>query len=170
MKKYLSILLAIAFLFVACMPVFAAAINMNDAEQSASPDIFTKTTRKDNTDAASYSVTIPANTEIQWGATKTEFKYNITSQLEIGKRLNVTVIGKNNEDKMINAETTATIPYAFSYTNMGGSVENLDYTTENEIVNINRTFNIEIQTDDWNAVPIARYEDCLTFTVEIVNA
>lgn len=170
MKKYLSIFLAAVMLIALCLPAFAVTINMNDAEQSASPDIFTKTTRKDNTDAASYSVTIPADTEIQWGATKTEFKYNITSQLEIGKRLNVTVIGKNNEDKMVNAETAATIPYAFSYTNMGGAVENLNYTTDNEMVNINRTFNIEIQTDDWNKVPIARYEDRLTFTVEIVNA
>lgn len=171
MKKYISLLLAAVMLFAASLPAFAATeINKGDAVQSASPDVFTKTTRENNKDAASYSVTIPAETEIEWSATGTEFTYRIKSQLEIGKRLNVTVIGENNENKLLNAQVSKPIPYAFSYPNEGGVAESLNYTTAREVVDIDRIFTIEIKTEDWEAVPIARYADRLTFTVEIVDA
>lgn len=173
MKKCLSLLLAAVMLFAACIPAFAATehkINKDDAVQSASPDVYTKSTREDNTDAASYSVTIPADTEIEWGVTETEFTYEIKSQLEIGKRLNVNVIGENDENKLLNATAGVSIPYAFSYTNDGGIAENLSYKTLNEVVDIDRIFIIRINTSDWDAVPIARYADRLTFTVEVVDA
>ncbi|MDE5995121.1 MAG: hypothetical protein K2G60_06375 [Oscillospiraceae bacterium] len=173
MKKYFSLLLAAVMLFAASFPAFAATenyISKGDAVQSASPDVFTKTTRENNKDAASYSVTIPAQTEIQWGITGTEFTYRIKSQLEIGKRLNVTVIGENDENKLLNNKVSKPIPYAFSYPNDDGVAESLNYTTAREVVDINRIFTIEIKESDWEAVPIARYADRLTFTVEVVDA
>lgn len=171
MKKYISLLLAAVMLFAASLPAFAATeINKGDAVQSATPDVFTKTTRENNKDAASYSVTIPADTEIEWSATGTEFTYRIKSQLEIGKRLNVKVIGENNENILLNSQTTSKIPYAFSYPNDNGVADSLNYTTAREVVDISRIFTIEIKEADWEAVPIARYADRLTFTVEVIDA
>ncbi len=173
MKKCLSLLMAAVMLFAVCVPAFAAGdmtISKGDANQSASSDVFTKTTRKDNTDAASYSVTIPAETEIAWGETRTVFTYHVKSQLEIGNRLHITAVSENGTQELKNAETSKTLPYAFSYTNLAGSVENLNYTTDNEVIDTNRTFNIDITDTAWQAVPIAEYADRLTFTVEVVGA
>lgn len=173
MKKSLSILLATIMLFALCVPAIAAGeqvIHKGDANQSASADVFTKTTRKDNTDAASYSVTIPAETRIEWGATRTEFRYSVATQLKIGERLRIAAVSENGTQELKNAGTSKTLPYTFSRTNLGGAVENLNYTTDKEVINTNRTFNIDIETGAWNAVPIVEYADRLTFTVEVVEA
>lgn len=170
MKKYVSLILTAVMLFAVCIPAFAAEINMGDAVQSANPDVFTKTTDENNQNPASYTVIIPADTEIPWGATSTEFQYSVSSQLEIGKSLKISVIGENSEDKLTSDITSATIPYKLSYSNNGGTVEDsLSYNSNKEIVDLKRTFYVRIVSDDWNLVPVTEYKDYLTFGIDIVN-
>lgn len=175
MKKCLSVFLAAVMLFAVCIPAFAVediAINMGDDPQKGTADVYTKTTGKDNQNPASYTVIIPADTLIPWRETATEFKYSIQSQLEIGKCLNIAVIGANDEDKLLSTgnKTTASIPYKLSYNNEGGTVKDtLSFNTNTEIVNVERLFYIRIATADWDAVPVTEYQDNLTFKIEIVD-
>lgn len=171
MKKYVSLILTAVMLFAVCIPAFAANINMGDAVQSANPDVFTKTTDENNQNPASYTVIIPADTEIPWGATSTEFQYSVSSQLEIGKSLKISVIGENSEDKLTSDITSATIPYKLSYSRADGTVEDsLSYNSNTEMINnLKRTFYVRIVSDDWNLVPVTEYKDYLTFGIDIVN-
>lgn len=171
MKKYVSLILTAVMLFAVCIPAFAANINMGDAVQSATPDVFTKTTDENNQNPASYTVIIPADTEIQWGATSTEFQYSVSSQLEIGKSLKISVIGENSEDKLTSDITSATIPYKLSYSSGDGTVEDsLSYNSNTEMINnLKRTFYVRIVSGDWDSVPVTEYKDYLTFGIDIVN-
>lgn len=169
MKKYVSLILTAVMLFAVCIPTFAAEINMGDAVQSANPDVFTKTIDENNQNPASYTVIIPADTEIPWGATSTEFQYSVSSQLEIGKSLKISVIGDNSEDKLTSDITSATIPYKLSYSNNGTVEDSLSYNSNKEIVDLKRTFYVRIVSNDWNLVPVTEYKDYLTFGIDIVN-
>lgn len=170
MKKYVSLVLTAVMLFAVCIPAFAAEINMGDAVQSATPDVFTKTTDENNQNPASYTVIIPADTEIPWSETATEFQYSISSQLEIGKCLNISVTGENSENKLISDITSATIPYKLSYSGDGTGEDSLSYNSNTEMINnLKRTFYVRIVSGDWDSVPVTEYKDYLTFSIDIVN-
>lgn len=170
MKKYVSLVLTAVMLFAVCIPAFAADINMGDAVQSANPDVFTKTTDKNNQNPASYTVIIPADTEIPWSETATEFQYSISSQLEIGKCLNISVTGENSENKLTSDITSATIPYKLSYSGGGTGEDSLSYNSNTEMINnLKRTFYVRIVSGDWNSAPVTEYKDNLTFSIDIVN-
>ena len=175
MKKIIALAVALVMMFAVCVPAFAADVIINDnqpeiveGKQTGDSRVYTST----ETDPAfvSYQVTIPAETQIKWGATKTLFSYGVKTHLNLGKRLAITCVGQNGEQALRNASTDKFLPYTFSKTNGGTDLETLSYTTENEIVDMNRTFNIDIADADWQAAPIAEYQDYLTFTVEVVDA
>lgn len=175
MKKILAIVLSVVMLFAVCVPAFAAEVVINDnqpeivdGKQTGDSRVYTST--ETAPDFVSYVVTIPAETPIKWGTTKTLFSYSVKTQLDLGKRLSVTAVSQSGTQEMKNANTDKTLPYTFSYTNQAGIVNTLSYTTDNEIVDTNRTFNIDITEATWQAAPVAEYEDYLTFTVEIVDA
>lgn len=175
MKKFLALALALVMMFAVCVPAFAADIVINDehplpveGKQTGDSRVYTST--EVDPSFHTYIVTIPAETAIKWGATKTLFSYHVKTQLPLGKRLALTAVSKNGEQALKNATTDKTLPYTFSQTNGGVTTGTLNYTTENEIVDTNRTFNIDIADAVWQAAPIAEYEDFLTFTVEVVDA
>lgn len=174
MKKILAIVLTMVMMFAVCVPAFAADLTINDNEpaivggkQNVDSKVYTST----ETDPTfiSYEVTIPAETKIAWGATSTELQYSIKTQLDLGKRLAISATSQNGLQKLTNAGTDKTLPYTFSATD-GTVLATLSYTTDNEIVNATRAFNIDIATAVWNAAPVAEYADYLTFTVEVVDA
>ncbi len=167
MKKLFAIALTVVMLFAVCVPAFASTTITDKTANTADANIYTSTTPEEG--FVAYSVTIPANTEIPWGKTKTPFTYSVKTHLELGKRLTITAVS-NGTQEMTNAGTDKTLPYTFSKTNDGPVVDNLNYTTETEVVDMNRTFNINIDTAAWTAAPIAQYSDTLTFTVEVVDA
>ena len=82
MKKVISIILAVMMLASICVPVFAADITINKdtpAPQTAAPDVKTKLTKTDGSDAYKYTVTIPASVEVAWGdTTAQDAKYTVT--------------------------------------------------------------------------------------------
>ena len=68
MKKVISIILAVMMLASICVPVFAADITKDTpAPQEARPDVKTKLTKTDGSDAYTYTVTIPASVDVAWG-------------------------------------------------------------------------------------------------------
>lgn len=166
MKKLFAVVLTLVMLFAVCVPAFAATITDESAEQSADALIYTSTETPDTFKA--YTVTIPASLVIPWSSEKTAFTYGVKTQLELGKRLQVTVESVGPLE-LSNDETSIVIPYTFSNSNDEG-VENLSYTTSREVVTTNRTFNIDILESDWNKAPVARYEDTLTFTIDVIDA
>lgn len=168
MKKILAVVLSVIMLFAVCVPAFASTTITDKTANTADSRVYTTTDPAP--DFVAYSVTIPAETQIAWGTTKTAFSYGVKTQLELGKRLSISAVSQSGTQELKNAATDKTLPYTFSYTNQGGIVNTLSYTTDTEVVDTNRTFNIDIATAAWQAAPIAEYEDYLTFTVEVVDA
>lgn len=171
MKKVLAVVLSLIMLFAVCVPAFAVHTITDKTEGStADSKLSTSMQKEDGTDGASYVVTIPAETVIPWEKTKTLFNYSVKTQLESGKRLSVTVVSDCGRNVLTDAAKENEIPYTFSRTNGGDHIETLAYTTDKEVIDTNRTFNIDIATAAWEAVPVNVYTCSLVFTVEVVDA
>lgn len=176
MKKVLAIALSVIMMFAVCVPAFAA-VTITDEKpevvngvQTADSKLSTSTQKEDGTDGASYTVTIPAETIIPWEKAKTLFSYSVKTQLESGKRLAISAASQSGRNVLVDAAGANELPYTFSKTNGGEAIETLNYTTATEVVDTNRTFNIDIATAAWQAVPVNEYVGYLTFTVEVVDA
>lgn len=169
MKKIFAIMLALVMMFAICVPVFAEKQITDNTANTADSLLYTDTTTMPS-DYQYYCVTIPAEVKIPWGNEKTMFSYSIKTQMNLGERLKVTVDA--GEQKLTNASTTDVLPFTFSKTDDGPAIDltNLAYTTDKEVVNVNRPFNIVINSTDWDKVPVARYETNLTFTAEVIAA
>lgn len=170
MKKILAVVLSLIMMFAVCVPVFAVQNITDQTAQTADSKLSTSTQREDGTEGASYVVSIPAETTIPWEKSKTLFSYSVKSQLESGKRLAISAASASGRNVLVDAAGANELPYTFSRTNGGDTIETLSYTTETEVVDTNRTFNIDIATAAWQAVPVNVYTGNLTFTVEVVDA
>lgn len=163
MKKVISIILAVMMLASICVPVFAADITINKdtpAPQTAAPDVKTKLTKTDGSDAYKYTVTIPASVEVAWGdTTAQDAKYTVTSQLKLGDKLEVTAVA-NNEGVMTATGTTSTL----KFTVQNGEVA--EYPEVNNAVDSATTVTIA----DFSGVPIAEYTGTMTYTVTYTAA
>lgn len=163
MKKVISIILAVMMLASICVPVFAADITINKdtpAPQTAAPDVKTKLTKTDDSDAYKYTVTIPASVEVAWGdTTAQDAKYTVTSQLKLGDKLEVTAVA-NNEGVMTATGTTSTL----KFTVQNGEVA--EYPEVNNAVDSATTVTIA----DFSGVPIAEYTGTMTYTVTYTAA
>lgn len=176
MKKILAIVLTMIMMFAVCVPAFAANIIINDdqpaivdGKQTVDHLMKTSTSKEDGSDGASYVVTIPAETVIPWEKELNLFSYSVKSQLMAGKRLAISAVSQSGVNELVDAAGNK-LPYTFTLTNGGTPVATLNYNTESEVVNTNRTFNINIAKTDWQAVPVNEYTGYLTFTVEVVDA
>lgn len=163
MKKVISIILAVMMLASICVPVFAADITINKdtpAPQTAAPDVKTKLTKTDGSDAYTYTVTIPASVEVAWGdTTAQDAKYTVTSQLKLGDTLKVKAEA-NDGGKMTNAGTASTLTFAVA------NGEEVVYNEVNNAVNSDTTVTIA----DFSGVPIAEYAGTMTYTVTYTAA
>lgn len=161
MKKVISIILAVMMLASICVPVFATDITKDTpAPQTAAPDVKTKLTKTDGSDAYKYTVTIPASVEVAWGdTTAQDAKYTVTSQLKLGDKLEVTAVA-NNEGVMTATGTTSTL----KFTVQNGEVA--EYPEVNNAVDSATTVTIA----DFSGVPIAEYTGTMTYTVTYTAA
>lgn len=163
MKKVISIILAVMMLASICVPVFAADITINKdtpAPQTAAPDVKTKLTKTDGSDAYTYTVTIPASVEVAWGDTTAQgAKYTVTSQLKLGDTLKVKAEA-NDGGKMTNAGTASTLTFTVA------NGEEVVYNEVNNAVNSATTVTIA----DFSGVPIAEYAGTMTYTVTYTAA
>ena len=157
MKKIISVLLAVAMLAALTVPAFAVDITKDSAEQSAEVDVVTKTTNTEGEDAYSYTVTIPASFEFDWGDTAAkDATYTVTSQLLLGASLDVSV-ATNNGGEMTAAGTDQTLTYTLAN---GGSTH---FTEVNN--SAAPTAQPAVSIASYDNVPIAVYTGTLTYSV-----
>ena len=156
-KKLLFTLLAAAMICsMSVIGASAAAIDQDSDSQSADTDISVEI-------SPSYAITIPEDTEIVFGDTKTDFDSVKLSQaqLEVGKSVKVSVEAgalANTDDK------TKTIPY----TVMAGDAEftGAEYTAEGQSTDLT----LAVIQDDWDSAYAGTYEGTVTFTVSYGDA
>lgn len=162
MKKAISIVLTVVMLFAVCIPVFA----MQDISETGSGNltVTTLTTTEDGKNAADYSVSIPADTDIAWGTPSTDVGYYVESHLKRNQAVRVVVSGSlKMKTDPANGE-----PYSIAYT-LGG--DGVDYTAGHPVVYEaeKQEVNVLIDSDVWNRAVVESYSDVLTYTSEVVT-
>lgn len=167
MKKVLSFAMALVMMMAVMVPAFAVELNANP--DSADVVINTSTLKDtDNdgvgdTEAESYTVTIPADTTIPWGQETTDVSYKVESHL---KRDGNVVIMVTGAGVMKTVDGAYEIPYTLSGEGVAYRAEGVPtiypaYTAE---------VKVNITADDWNTAVVDEYSDILTYTAEIERA
>lgn len=160
MKKILAIAMAILMMMAICIPAFAAVTGGSNAGNDT---IINTDTKKDtdgdgvgDTEAAWYTVTIPATQTLPWEATSKDIEYTVASQLKTGDVVKVTV---DDADK------------AYKMTATGGeldyTLENATFTAPSSVYDAKTSVTVKVALDEWKSVAIDNYTDTLTFTAEI---
>ena len=161
MKKVVSMLMTVAMLAALMVPSFAVLNGSSDPDEG---DVIVKTstTMEGGQDARRYTVTIPADTVIAWGAEKTELTgYTAEAHLAYGEKLSVTVSGSGNMTYSPEAGTTLALPYTLEGDTAYESAGPVVYPVATLALSVN------ITADDWNAAVVGEYQDTLTFTAAI---
>ena len=147
MKKVFAIVLTFALLMSLSVTAFAANTTGGEADITTSI-------------APTYTVTIPANTNVNFNATETAFgAIEVTaSQIHPNKCIKVTL---NTDSKLENEiDATKVIPYAIKDA-AGTPFTSATYLTEGDKTELS----IHITADDWNAAYAGEYSDTVNFTV-----
>ena len=147
MKKLFDI--ALALVLVASLSVTAFAANTTGGEADITTSI-----------APTYTVTIPANTNVNFNATETAFgAIEVTaSQIHPDKQIRVTLTTDGELNNTI--DTTKVIPYVIKDAS-GAAFTTATYLTEGDKTELS----IHITADDWNAAYAGDYSDTVTFTI-----
>lgn len=162
MKKVLSLVLAVALMLAVCVPAFAADITTDGG--TGTTIIKTATTTSGGDDARSFTVTVPADQEIPWGAASYDVSYAVETHLAYGETLAVSVKGVQG---YMSYSPEAGVELPLPYALMG---EGVDYETAepNVYPAVTVPLNVVVTEEDWNEAVIGTYSDTLTFTAEIV--
>ena len=147
MKKLFAVILTVAML--ATMSVTAFAANTAGGEADITTSI-----------APTYTVTIPADVNVQFNATETAFgAIEVTAaQIHPDKCIKVALTTDNELNNAI--DNTKVIPYVIK------DSEGADFTSATYLTEGDKTeLSIHITADDWNAAYAGEYSDTVTFTV-----
>ena len=147
MKKLFALILTVAML--ATMSVTAFADNTTGGEADITTSI-----------APTYTVTIPADVNVQFNATETAFgTIEVTaSQIHPDKCIKVALTTDGELNNAI--DNTKVIPYEIQDSE-GTAFTSATYLTEGDKTELS----IHITADDWNAAYAGDYSDTVTFTV-----
>ena len=147
MKKLFAVILTVALLMSLSVTAFAANTTGGDADITTSI-------------APTYTVTIPADVNVQFNATETAFgAIEVTaSQIHPDKQIRVTLTTDGELNNTI--DTTKVIPYVIKDAS-GAGFTTATYLTEGD----KTVLSIHITADDWNAAYAGDYTDTVTFTV-----
>ena len=147
MKKLLALILTVAL--IASMSVTAFAENTTGGDADITTSI-----------APTYTVTIPADVNVQFNATETAFgTIEVTaSQIHPDKCIKVALATDNELNNAI--DNTKVIPYAIKDSE-GAAFTSATYLTEGDKTELS----IHITANDWNAAYAGDYSDTVTFTV-----
>ena len=158
MKKVISMLMTVAMLAALMVPAFA----LDQNTPKGAVIVKTDTEMADGQDARRYTVTIPADTVIAWGAEKTDLTgYTAEAHLAYGEKLSVTVSGSGNMIYSPEEGTTLALPYTLEGDTAYKSTGAVVYPVATLALSVN------IAADDWNAAVVGEYQDTLTFTAAI---
>ena len=147
MKKVFAVICAIAVLMSLSVTAFAANTTGGEADITTSIE-------------PTYTVTIPANTNVNFNATETAFGTIevVASQIHPDKQIRVTLTTDGELNNAIDA--TKVIPYVIKDAD-GKAFTTATYLTEGDKTELS----IHITADDWNAAYAGEYSDTVTFTV-----
>lgn len=114
--------------------------------------------------AEGYFVRIPAEVPLDWGAAEADVSYAVSCALDANKsKISVGVAGASvnaeNKGVLTNAGTADSI--AYSAVNFAAS----DFTGTLDAKQPALLPKLEIAAEAWQNIPVARYEDTLTYTV-----
>ena len=160
MKKILAIAMALVMMMAICVPAFAAVTGGSNAGNDT---IINTDTKKDtdgdgigDTEAAWYTVTIPATQTLAWETESKDIEYTVASQLKTGEAVKVTVADADAAYKMTSAGGE------LAYT-----LDNATFTAPSAVYDDTAKVTVKVALDDWKSVAIDNYTDTLTFTAEI---
>ena len=147
MKKLFALILTVCLLASMSVTAFAANTTGGEADISTSID-------------PTYTVTIPADVNVQFNATETAFGAIEVeaSQIHPNKCIKVALTTDNELNNAI--DNTKVIPYAIKDSE-GAEFTSATYLTEGDKTELS----IHITTNDWNAAYAGDYSDTVTFTV-----
>lgn len=152
MKKLIASILSLTAAAALSVPAFAAEIDQDS-------DLKEVQTTVSASIAPTYTVTIPADVEVEFNAVSTSFG-NITleaAQIDPGHAVTVTLTASGTLKNK--ADETKTIAYTVS---AGGAA----FTSEQyETAGDSTALTIEITQEAWNAAYAGEYSDTVTFTV-----
>lgn len=162
MKKALSLVLAVALMLAVCVPAFAADITTDGG--TGTTIIKTATTTSGGDDARRFTVTVPADQEIPWGAASYDVSYEVETHLAYGETLAVSVKGVQG---YMSYSPEAGVELPLPYALFGDGVAYA--TTEPNVYPAETVpLSVVVTEEDWNEAVIGTYSDTLTFTAEIV--
>ena len=151
MKKLFALIFTVCLL--ASMSVTAFAANTTGGKADITTSI-----------APTYTVTIPADVNVQFNATETAFGAIEVeaSQIHPNKCIKVALA----TDKELNnaIDNTKVIPYAIKDSE-GAEFTSATYLTEGDKTELS----IHITANDWNAAYAGEYSDTVTFTITYEN-
>jgi spore coat protein U-like protein len=147
MKKLFALILAVCLLASVSTTAFAANTTGGEADITTSI-------------APTYTVTIPANTNVNFNATETAFgAIEVTaSQIHPNKCIKVELTSDGKLENSIDA--TKVIPYAIK-DSTGAAFTSATYLTEGDKTELS----IYITANDWNTAYAGEYSDTVTFTI-----
>ena len=147
MKKIFTLILAIALMASLSVTAFAANTTGGNADITTSID-------------PTYTVTIPADVNVAFNATETDFgAIEVTaSQIHPDKCIKVALASDGKLENSIDA--TKVIHYAIKDSE-GAAFTSATYLTEGDKTELS----IHITANDWNAAYAGKYSDTVTFTV-----
>ena len=147
MKKLFAVILAAAL--VMSLSTTAFATNTAGGEADITTSI-----------APTYTVTIPADVNVQFNATETAFgAIEVTaSQIHPDKCIKVELTSDGKLENSIDA--TKVIPYTIKDSE-GAAFTSATYLTEGDKTELS----IHITANDWNAAYAGEYSDTVTFTI-----
>ena len=158
MKKVLSLALAVVMLFAVCVPAFAATLNQMP-EQSG--DVLVKTSTKTETgeDAATFVVTIPADTTLYWKQPSADVGYSVESHLTRNKAVSVSVAA---DGTMKTADGKYTLAYTLDGATAYKATTPVVYPAAAQALTLN------VSADAWNYAVVEEYVGTLTYTAAVV--
>lgn len=156
MKKLLTFALTLVMVLFMSVTAFAAEINQGSEPKTA--DV-TVTISIDPT----YTVTIPANTNVTFNTLSTTFgsvKLD-AARIEPGHAVKVEL----NASGMLKNQADASKTIAYTINDANGAFTSAQYTTAGE----QTPLTIDITQAAWNAAFAGQYSDTVTFTVSYIN-
>lgn len=156
MKKIITLALAAAMALSASATAFAAEINQDSNPKTTNATITTSI-------APTYTVTIPADVDVAFNATATNFgSIEVTAaQLDPDKCIKVALTSDGKLENSV--DNTKVIPY--TVTSGETAFTSATYLATGEKTDLT----INITADDWNKAYAGSYSDTVTFTVSYEN-
>lgn len=153
MKKIIALALSVMLVMSLSVTAFAAEVNQDSNPKTSNTTITTSI-------APTYTVTIPADTNIVFNATSTDFgKVELTTaQLDPNYVVKVSAEAGELKNK---ADETKTIPYTLNVKD-GAVFTSAEYDDDGE----STALTLDITQDNWNKAYAGQYEGVITFTVE----